>query len=72
MKSQRLLNNANWAAHHLSVSLRKDTEPSSSSMWNLHLPVAPPVDFDKFFDGEDIEQKDLVLWINVGTHHQVG
>jgi primary-amine oxidase len=40
-------------------------------MWNLHLPSSPPVDFDKFFDGEDIEQKDLVLWINVGTHHQV-
>ncbi|KAF5339571.1 hypothetical protein D9611_011504 [Ephemerocybe angulata] len=57
-KSNRMLKNANWAAHNLAVSLRKDTEPSSS------------MDFDKFFDGEDIAQKDLVLWINVGTHHQ--
>lgn len=43
----------------------------SSSMWNLHLPGDPPVDFHKFFDGEDIEQEDLVAWVNVGTHHLV-
>ena len=29
------------------------------------------VDFHKFFDGENITQKDLVAWINVGTHHLV-
>ena len=27
------------------------------------------VDFHKFFDGESINQTDLVAWINVGTHH---
>ncbi|PPR06108.1 hypothetical protein CVT26_005335 [Gymnopilus dilepis] len=67
--SKRLLNNANWARYNLAVSRRKETEPSSSSMWNLHLPGAPPVDFHKFFDGESLTQEDLVAWINVGMHH---
>ncbi|PPQ65732.1 hypothetical protein CVT24_011765 [Panaeolus cyanescens] len=67
--SKRLLNNANWARYNLAVSRRKDTEPSSSSMWNQHLSAAPPVDFHNFFDGENIEQQDLVAWINLGMHH---
>ncbi|OCH86254.1 amine oxidase catalytic domain-containing protein [Obba rivulosa] len=67
--SKRLLRNANWAKYNLAVSLRKDAEPSSSSMWNLNLPGAPPVDFDQFFDGENITQVDLVAWVNVGMHH---
>ncbi|KAG1906828.1 amine oxidase catalytic domain-containing protein [Suillus fuscotomentosus] len=67
--SKRLLKNANWARYHLAVSRRKDTEPSSSSMWNFNLPGAPPVDFHNFFDGENITQQDLVTWINVGMHH---
>ncbi|KAF8514971.1 amine oxidase catalytic domain-containing protein [Gautieria morchelliformis] len=67
--SKRLLKNAQWARYNLAVSRRKETEPSSSNMWNLHLPGAPVVDFHKFFDSEDITQEDLVAWINVGTHH---
>ncbi|KAH7926787.1 amine oxidase catalytic domain-containing protein [Leucogyrophana mollusca] len=67
--SKRLLNNANWARYNLAVSRRKETEPSSSSMWNFNLPGAPPVDFHKFFDGESIAQEDLVAWVNVGMHH---
>ncbi|KAJ3554483.1 hypothetical protein NM688_g3086 [Phlebia brevispora] len=67
--SKRLLKNANWARYNLAVSLRKDTEPSSSSVWNLNLPGNPMVDFHKFFDGENITQQDLVAWINVGMHH---
>ncbi|KAF9226809.1 amine oxidase catalytic domain-containing protein [Gyrodon lividus] len=67
--SKRLLKNANWARYNLAVSRRKDTEPSSSSVWNMNLPGAPPVDFHKFFDGENITQEDLVAWINIGMHH---
>ncbi|KAI0091340.1 amine oxidase catalytic domain-containing protein [Irpex rosettiformis] len=67
--SKRLLDNANWARYNLAVSRRKETEPTSSSMWNMNLPGKPMVDFHKFFDGENITQQDLVLWINVGTHH---
>ncbi|KAJ7600601.1 copper amine oxidase [Mycena floridula] len=67
--SKRMLNNANFARYNLAVSRRKETEPSSSSMWNGNLPGLPTVDFHKFFDGENITQEDLVLWINLGTHH---
>ncbi|KAH7912931.1 copper amine oxidase, partial [Hygrophoropsis aurantiaca] len=67
--SKRLLNNANWARYNLAVSQRKETEPSSSSMWNFNLPGAPPVDFHNFFDGDNLVQEDLVAWINVGMHH---
>ncbi|KAF8887255.1 amine oxidase catalytic domain-containing protein [Gymnopilus junonius] len=67
--SKRLLHNANWARYNLAVSRRKETEPSSSSMWNLQLSGAPAVDFHKFFDGENITQQDLVAWINLGMHH---
>jgi len=67
--SKRVLKNANWARYNLAVSRRKETEPSSSSVWNFNLPGAPAVDFHKFFDGENITQEDLVAWVNVGTHH---
>ncbi|KAF8324260.1 copper amine oxidase [Cantharellus anzutake] len=67
--SRRMLNNANFAKYNLAVSRRKDNEPSSSSAWNLNLPGAPPVDFDLYFDGESLDQEDLVVWINLGTHH---
>ncbi|EJD41689.1 amine oxidase catalytic domain-containing protein [Auricularia subglabra TFB-10046 SS5] len=67
--SKRLLKNANWAKDNMAVTRRKETEPYSSSAWNQHLPGAPPVDFDLFFNGESIEQEDIVAWINVGTHH---
>ncbi|KAI3611759.1 copper amine oxidase [Moniliophthora roreri] len=67
--SRRLLENANWARYNLAVSRRKDSEPSSSSMWNMNLPGNPVVNFHKFFDGENLTQEDLVAWINVGTHH---
>ena len=69
--SKRLLNNANWARYNLAISKRKDTEPTSSSMWNMNLPGKPMVDFHKFFDGENITQEDLVAWINIGMHHLV-
>jgi len=67
--SKRLLKNADWAQYNLAVSRRKETEPSSSSMWNMNLPGAPPVDFAQFFDGESLSQEDLVAWINIGMHH---
>lgn len=27
------------------------------------------VDFSKYFDGEDIEQEDIVMYFNLGMHH---
>jgi len=67
--SKRLLESANWARYNIAVSKRKETEPTSSSMWNMNLPGKPTVNFHRFFDGESLDQEDLVAWINVGTHH---
>ncbi|KAF9004303.1 copper amine oxidase [Cyathus striatus] len=67
--SKRMQDNANWAQYNLAFSKRKETEPSSSTSWNLHLPGAPVVDFDKFFNDEGIDGEDVVGWVNVGMHH---
>ncbi|KAJ7081806.1 amine oxidase catalytic domain-containing protein [Mycena belliarum] len=69
LDSKRTQDNVNFAKHHLAVSRRKDSEPSSSSMWNINLPGAPTVNFYNFFDGESIEQEDLTAWVNLGMHH---
>jgi len=61
--------NAQWYHHQVSVSVQKDTEPSSSAALNQNLPWDPLVDFDKFFDGEDLNQTDLVVWVTVGMNH---
>ncbi|KAG8952399.1 hypothetical protein FRC03_012162 [Tulasnella sp. 419] len=68
--SQRLLNSARWGEHDFFVLRHKDTEISSSSTWNLQLSVAPPIDFSKYLEpAEDIDQQDLVVYINLGMHH---
>lgn len=69
LNSKRTEQSVNWAKHHLSVTRRRENEPSSSSMWNGNLPGRPPVDFYKFFNNESIAQEDLILWANLGTHH---
>jgi len=53
----------------LAVTRQHDTEPSSSAALNQNLPMAPPVEFYKFFDGESLVQEDLVAWVNLGMHH---
>ena len=29
----------------------------------------PAVNFDDFFNGENLLQEDLVMWVNLGVHH---
>ena len=29
----------------------------------------PAINFDDFFDGENLLQEDLVMWVNLGVHH---
>ena len=67
--SSNLENAANWAGYDLAVSKQKDTEPRSAHPYNGQDVHNPPVDFDKFFDGESLVQEDLVVWFNLGMHH---
>lgn len=52
---------ANWANHHLYALQRHDTEPKSAYAYNSYDPHHPAVDFNKFFNGESLEQEDIVL-----------
>ncbi|EER23430.1 Copper amine oxidase, putative [Coccidioides posadasii C735 delta SOWgp] len=67
--SESLKRSGGWATHNLYALKRKDTEPHSTSSYN-NLDVGDPViDFNKFFDGESLDQEDLVLYFNLGMHH---
>ncbi|KAL8297324.1 hypothetical protein RB597_006424 [Gaeumannomyces tritici] len=60
----------NWATHHLYALQRKDGEPVSAHpvvAWDKGKP--PYVDFNNFFDGESLDQEDLVVYFNLGMHH---
>jgi primary-amine oxidase len=63
------LKNSEFAKTHLAVSRQHDNEVFANSVQNANLPWAPQQDFSKFFDGENIENEDLVVWFNLGMHH---
>ncbi|KAH8883689.1 amine oxidase catalytic domain-containing protein, partial [Thozetella sp. PMI_491] len=62
-------NSVNFATNHLFVTKQKDSELKVSTMENAEYPNHPLIDFNKFFDGENLVQEDLVLWFNLGMHH---
>ena len=51
------------------VTKRKDTEPRSVHPYNSQDVYDPPINFKDFFDGESLNQEDLVIWFNLGMHH---
>lgn len=67
--SSNTVNAAHWAEYDLQVSQRKDTEPRSAHAYASQDVYDPPINFEKFFDGESLEQEDLVVWFNLGMHH---
>lgn len=67
--SSNLVNAANWAYHDLAITKQKDTEPRSANSLNGEDVYNPLVNFDDFFDGDSLQQEDLVLWFNLGMHH---
>ncbi|KAJ9639223.1 hypothetical protein H2204_003834 [Knufia peltigerae] len=69
INSTNLKNSARFAEHHLYAVQQKDTEPRSAYPFSSLDPARPVVDFDKFFDGESLDQEDLVLYFNLGMHH---
>lgn len=67
--SSNLANAANWAGYDLQITRQHDTEPRSAHAYNLEDVHDPPIDFNHFFNGESLDQQDLVVWFNLGMHH---
>ncbi|KAF4996189.1 hypothetical protein FGRMN_4637 [Fusarium graminum] len=67
--SSALGQSANWANHNLYALQQHDTEPKSAYAFNSHDPHHPAVDFNNFFNGESLDQEDIVLYFNLGMHH---
>jgi primary-amine oxidase len=64
-----LVNQAQWANDNVAFTKQKDSEPHSSHALNAHDIYDPTVQFDKFFDSENLVGEDVVAWINLGLHH---
>lgn len=68
---------ARWAEKDVWVVRQKDTEPRGADPLNYLDPLRPVVDFAGIADGESLERGsgrdgyggDLVLYVNVGSHH---
>lgn len=67
--SSNLVDAARWAEYDVQITRQKDTEPKSAHAYNSQDVFDPPVNFAEFFDGESLEQEDLVVWFNLGMHH---
>lgn len=67
--SSNTVNSAHFAEYDIQVSQRKDTEPRSAHAYANQDVHNPPINFAEFFDGESLEQEDLVVWFNLGMHH---
>ncbi|KKA26891.1 hypothetical protein TD95_003263 [Thielaviopsis punctulata] len=67
--SSNLVNAGHWAEYDVQVTRQKDTEPRLAHAYNSQDVFEPPVDFSKFFDGENLRKEDLVVWLNLGMHH---
>ena len=51
----------NWGYKDFAVVQHKDTEPRSAYSYNGLDSMHPVVDLAKFFDGESLDQEDLVV-----------
>lgn len=67
--SSNLVNAAAWAEYDIQITKQKDTEPRAAHPYNSQDVKDPPIDFAKFFDGENLRKEDVVMWVNLGMHH---
>ncbi|CAN9505369.1 unnamed protein product [Ophioblennius macclurei] len=59
-----------WARYKVAITKHKDSEKTSSSLYNQNGIWAPAVDFSKYIeDNENIEDQDLVAWVTAGFLH---
>ncbi|EUC42223.1 hypothetical protein COCMIDRAFT_29138 [Bipolaris oryzae ATCC 44560] len=61
-----------FVTHDLYITKQKDTEPRAADSLNQYQKEDPLVDFSTFFDGESLDQEDVILWFNLGMHHIPG
>ncbi|KAF7520045.1 hypothetical protein G7054_g12903 [Neopestalotiopsis clavispora] len=67
--SSNLVNAAHWAEYDIQVTRQHDYEPRSAHPYASQDLYNPPIDFSEFFNGESLNQEDLVMWLNLGMHH---
>ncbi|KAG7504764.1 primary amine oxidase, liver isozyme-like [Solea senegalensis] len=59
-----------WARYKVAITKHKDSEQTSSSVYNQNDMWNPAVDFSKYMeDDESIENEDLVAWVTAGFLH---
>ncbi|RPA74463.1 amine oxidase catalytic domain-containing protein [Ascobolus immersus RN42] len=69
LDSPNLKKAAEWRHHHFYITKRKETERSSANPRNGLDTDNVMQDFSKFFNGESLDQEDVVVWFNLGMHH---
>ncbi|KAB5545872.1 copper amine oxidase [Coniochaeta sp. 2T2.1] len=69
LKSPFSKSQSTFSKSHLAVTQRHDEETYANSWQNINLASKPQHDFAKFFDGESVDDEDIVVWFNLGMHH---
>ncbi|KAJ5678298.1 membrane copper amine oxidase [Penicillium maclennaniae] len=69
VENSNLRNAGQWAGYDVQVTQHHDTESRSAHAKNNQDVENSPINFDQFFNGENLTQQDLVVWLNLGMHH---
>ncbi|KAK4049982.1 hypothetical protein OIV83_003806 [Microbotryomycetes sp. JL201] len=64
-----LARSGSFATSPIIAAVQRDEEPTAAHFLSTLDPANPIIQFDKYLNGENLEQKDLVLWLNLGMTH---